>query len=238
MSARLLFIATWNFADDEGGLERSAKQLKAQAFPYDQIDCEPLLQELLKAGVLVEYEAEGKKYLHIKGFGTHQKIEKKARPRHPVYRDSPTTHRGVGECSPSSAVSSLESKGRDHKKDTSASPPATERESDGKTKEIVERVFAHWQTEFGKHKAVLDGKRRKIISQALKGYDEATLCAAISGYKFSPFHMGKNENGTVYNDIGLILRNAGQIDKGLEFARSKPADENGATFAGKPMEWR
>ena len=88
VSARLLFIATWNFADDHGGLERSAKQLKAQAFPYDQFDCEPLVQELLKLGLLVEYEAGGKKYLHIKGFRVHQKIDHPSNPRVPLYEDS------------------------------------------------------------------------------------------------------------------------------------------------------
>lgn len=124
-TARLLFIATWNFADDEGGLDRSAKQLKAQAFPYDQIDCEPLIQELLKVGLLVEYEANGKKYLHIKGFGVHQKIEKKARARFPIYKESMRTHRGVGEESGSSAVSSLEGNGMEWKgtKEGAASPP-------------------------------------------------------------------------------------------------------------------
>jgi hypothetical protein len=85
IAARLLFIATWNFADDHGGLDRSAKQLKAQAFPYDNIDCEPLVQELLNARVLIEYESGGKKYLHIRGFRKHQKNEKPAAPRFPVY---------------------------------------------------------------------------------------------------------------------------------------------------------
>ena len=33
-NARLLFIATWNFADDHGGLDRSAKQLKAQGYRF------------------------------------------------------------------------------------------------------------------------------------------------------------------------------------------------------------
>ncbi len=88
--ARLLFIATWNFADDHGGLDRSAKQLKAQAFPYDNIDCEPLVQELLNAGLLVEYESGGKKYLHIRGFRKHQKNEKPAAPRFPLYSGEDT----------------------------------------------------------------------------------------------------------------------------------------------------
>jgi len=106
VSARLLFIATWNFADDHGGLDRSAKQLKAQAFPYDNIDCEPLVQELLKVGLLIEYEAQGKKYLHIKGFRTHQKVEKPAKPRVPLYEDSLKTHRVLTESSPTSSGSS------------------------------------------------------------------------------------------------------------------------------------
>lgn len=111
MSARLLFIATWNFADDHGGLDRSAKQLKAQAFPYDNIDCEPLVQELLNVGLLIEYEVDGKKYLHIKGFRTHQKVEKPAKPRVPLYEHSLKTPRVLPESSPSSGGSSPVSSG-------------------------------------------------------------------------------------------------------------------------------
>jgi hypothetical protein len=85
VNARLLFIATWNFADDEGGLDRSAKQLKAQAFPYDNIDCEPFIQELLDEGLLIEYEVDGNKYLHIKNFRKHQRIDKPQKARIPVY---------------------------------------------------------------------------------------------------------------------------------------------------------
>lgn len=107
VTARLLFIATWNFADDHGGLDRSSKQLKAQAFPYDNIDCEPLVQELLNARLLIEYEVGGKKYLHIKGFRTHQKVEKPGRNRVPLYEEKASTHRILPEPSPSSSGSSL-----------------------------------------------------------------------------------------------------------------------------------
>lgn len=105
--ARLLFIATWNFADDHGGLDRSAKQLKAQAFPYDSIDCEPLVQELLNAGLMAEYEVDGKKYLHIKGFDKHQKVERKSLPRVPLYEEALKSQRGLTEPSPSPRGSSL-----------------------------------------------------------------------------------------------------------------------------------
>ena len=130
MSARLLFIACWNFSDDHGGLDRSAKQLKAQAFPYDSIDCEPLVQELLNVGLLIEYAVGGKTYLHISGFRKHQKVEKPAKPRIPLYDESLKTHRGVVEESGSPplrvAVSSSEGNGREtegKKNCTAAAPP-------------------------------------------------------------------------------------------------------------------
>lgn len=115
-TARLLFVGTWNLADDHGNLERSSRQLKAQLFPYDNFDCEPYVVELLHVGCLLEYEVDGKKYLHIKGFDRHQKVEKKSSPRHPLYEDSLRTHRLLTEPSPSSSGSSSSlRKGREGK---------------------------------------------------------------------------------------------------------------------------
>ena len=122
-TARLLFIASWNFADDHGGLDRSAKQLKAQAFPYDVIDCEPLVQELIAVGLFIEYEVGGKKYLHIKGFGVHQKIEKQGKPRVPLYESSPSTPRIVDESSPSEGKGKGKGKGKGSEKTRAAREP-------------------------------------------------------------------------------------------------------------------
>lgn len=68
----------------------------------------------------------------------------------------------------------------------------------------------------------MDPKRRKVIASALATYDEATVCAAISGYKQSPHHMGQNERHTVYDDIELFLRDSKHIEAGLQFARGPP----------------
>ncbi|MDE3023773.1 MAG: hypothetical protein KGI54_18310 [Pseudomonadota bacterium] len=92
LSARLLFIATWNFSDDNGNLDRSAKQIKARAFPVDNIDCEPLIKELLAHGLLIEYSANEKKYLHIQGFRKHQVINRPSKPNCPAYDESLRTH--------------------------------------------------------------------------------------------------------------------------------------------------
>lgn len=97
LSARLLLIGTLNAADDEGNLERSAKQLKAKIFPNDAIDCEPLIKELIYHGLLIEYSVSGQNYLHIKGFSKHQVINRKSKPRCPFYEESQTTHGVISE---------------------------------------------------------------------------------------------------------------------------------------------
>ena len=76
LSARLLFIGMLNFSDDNGNQAYSAKRLKMQIFPADAIDTQPLLNELLAQGVVIEYAVNGEKFLHIKGFQTHQVINR------------------------------------------------------------------------------------------------------------------------------------------------------------------
>src|ERR1017187_8081047 len=122
-SARLLFIASWNFADDYGSIDRSAKQLKAQAFRYDNLDCEPLVAELLGVGLFIEYGVIGRKFLHIKGFRKHQRIDKKGPNRVPIYESS-TNDQGIVQdysangsraFAPVRESKGMESKGREGK---------------------------------------------------------------------------------------------------------------------------
>lgn len=94
---RLFYIGTWNFADDYGVVENSAKKLKAQVFPYDDVDCEEMITKLIKLGKFVEFEAEGRKWLFIKKFLKYQRVDKPSRnrnpqaPKHIIGEDSTTT---------------------------------------------------------------------------------------------------------------------------------------------------
>lgn len=99
MSARLLFIGMLNFSDDNGNLTYSAKRLKMQIFPADSIDVQPMLEELLTHGLLIEYSVNGEKFLHIKGFTKHQVINRPSSssiPPYPLTDDSRSTPRGKG----------------------------------------------------------------------------------------------------------------------------------------------
>jgi uncharacterized phage protein (TIGR02220 family) len=82
--ARLFFIGSWNFADDYGNLQRSAKKLKMQIFPADAIDCEPLICSLIDHGLLTEYDVNGETFLHIKGFKDHQVINRPSKTALPT----------------------------------------------------------------------------------------------------------------------------------------------------------
>lgn len=114
LSARLLFIGTWNFADDAGNLDRSAKQIKARIFPVDNIDCEPLLRELIAQGLLIEYSVSDKKYLHIQGFKKHQVINRPSAPTCPAYDESLNSNAVLTEHSLSTHAG-REGKGREGK---------------------------------------------------------------------------------------------------------------------------
>lgn len=111
-NARLLFVGMWNFADDFGNLDRSAKQIKAQVFPSDSFECEPLIQELLNQRLIVEYSSNGKLYLHIQSFAKHQKVDRPGAPRCPPFSDSVIDHRTFVE--PSTSIrDGREGKGRE-----------------------------------------------------------------------------------------------------------------------------
>lgn len=70
--ARLLFIGLWTLADREGRLEDRPKRIRAQVFPYDSIDAEPLMKQLASSGFIVRYEVSGERYAQIVNFGKHQ----------------------------------------------------------------------------------------------------------------------------------------------------------------------
>lgn len=91
----------------------------------------------------------------------------------------------------------------------------------------VARVFSHWQTVHGKQRSKLDPKRQRLIRNALKTYSADDLCRSIDGYKASPFHQGKNENGTVYDDLSVMIRDSKQVERGWSFVAKRAAPIGG-----------
>ena len=72
--ARIFYVSLWCEADRQGRLEWKPKTLKLRYLPGDDCDIETLTGELTGAGLVILYEAYGKRYAEIPTFKKHQII--------------------------------------------------------------------------------------------------------------------------------------------------------------------
>jgi hypothetical protein len=74
--ARILYIGLWTDADDQGLFEWKPLQIKMRLLPGDAADAPQLLAELEGVGLIVAYEADGKKLGAIRNFRKFQRPQK------------------------------------------------------------------------------------------------------------------------------------------------------------------
>ena len=78
----------------------------------------------------------------------------------------------------------------------------------------AQEVFDEWRRVLNKPDSELNDDRLSVIMTRLsEGCSVDLLKRAISGVTRSAFHMGENDQRTRFDEIGLILRDMGQIDK-------------------------
>ena len=76
---RLLFAGLWGIADKRGRLEDRPKRIKAEIFPYDEVDIEKNLdllcqpKESSKQPFIKRYVIDGQKFIQIISWEKHQK---------------------------------------------------------------------------------------------------------------------------------------------------------------------
>ncbi len=237
----ILFEGLWCEADREGRLEDRPLRLRAEILPYrNNVDIDAMLNWLSDNGFIARYEAGDTKVIQVLKFSDHQRPHnnevasvlpamdaskhnqggKSVQPREEVLRSDSLF---LIPDSPSLIPDSLTQRGpSDPVEQGSTDPPKPKPAEASEASEAIQRVFDHWRTVHHHGRAALDGKRRKLIREALKHYSEADLCQSISGYLNSPHHMGRNDRNTVYTDLELLLRDSGQIDAGLKFYEQPP----------------
>lgn len=87
LQAHLLWIATWNFSDDEGIFEGDCHLIRSQVFPrrtdirIEQV--EQWLDQLVKARFVIPFTYNGGGYYISRTFKTHQKIDKPQKSKIP-----------------------------------------------------------------------------------------------------------------------------------------------------------
>lgn len=79
-TSRLLFVALWCWADDDGRMVDNPRVIRAFAFPLDDdvssADVDGWITELHAARLVIRYEVDGRKYLAIRSFHEHQHPKK------------------------------------------------------------------------------------------------------------------------------------------------------------------
>lgn len=88
---------------------------------------------------------------------------------------------------------------------------------------FVEKVFQFWKKTMNHPNAKLDANRSGYIKRALKhGWTIVDLNKAILGCSRTPWNMGDNERGTLYDSIALIFRNAPNIERFMGHSDNPP----------------
>jgi hypothetical protein len=73
----------------------------------------------------------------------------------------------------------------------------------------------------------LSDERTKLITVAVNQFGSDIVKDAIRGCALSPWHMGQNPSGTVYNSLELILRDSAHIER---FSNLTVADDSKGGF--------
>jgi hypothetical protein len=87
---RLIFIGLWSYVDDNGVGRDVEPLITAALFPLDDSFSEAslrvhgALKRLHAGGQISRYEVDGKPFLHVSTFSTHQKINRPSGDRYPL----------------------------------------------------------------------------------------------------------------------------------------------------------
>lgn len=226
--ARLLFILMWCFCDDRGVHPDSPKRLKMQCFPADDVtvaDVSAWLGELVNAGLLHRFEADGMPFLHVTGWSKHQKID------HPSYRfPEPPHHK---DCRNSAKPPRSISEPSDAPPQSLAEPSPPEgkgKERKGVERKAEPRVQAR-EAEPGKPDAHAVG--RKCLE----------ICGWTNdpGKNYAPVHQwladGADPERHIYPTIRAILA-AGKKPKSLAYFTPAITEARTKTTAPPPADPR
>ncbi|HFK5702823.1 TPA: hypothetical protein ACG0A7_002562 [Enterobacter roggenkampii] len=89
--ARLLFAGLWTIADKEGRLDDRPKKVKALVLPFDNVDCDELLQQLHDRKFIQRYQVQDGAYIQIINWKKHQNPHCKEAPSEiPEYLEEDT----------------------------------------------------------------------------------------------------------------------------------------------------
>lgn len=99
-------------------------------------------------------------------------------------------------------------------------------------------VFEHWKQVLDHPKAKLGDERERAVKARLaQGYTVDDLKRAVDGCAVTPHNMGQNDRGEVYDDLALICRDGGQVERFMRNAESPPVAARSASAPVPPSDF-
>lgn len=203
---RLAFIGLFTVADREGRFRWKVRELKTYVMPHDDVDFTAIMDALVEAEFVQQYEADGKAYGCIPTFGDNQVINNREAesklPAPPVFLPGATRAARVPDaCMTRHGVAQgegkgKEGKGKEGKEKEVVVADATPLALDA-TPDEVDQAVAQWNELAAECRLAtcqrLTVPRRRAISARLRE------CGGLEGWGFalakvrgSPFLQGEN----------------------------------------------
>ena len=111
-----------------------------------------------------------------------------------------------------------------HKPITTNQEPSLKDIQASKLADSLIRIFNHWCLSMNKNnRTQFTANRKTCVTARLKdGYSEDDIICAITSSAKSPYHMGQNDTGTIYDDLTLICRNGEKLEGFINNAGRSP----------------
>ncbi len=221
---RLLFIGLWTICDYKGNLEYRPKKIKASILPYDNCNVDELSINLEQSGFIQSYSNNGITYINIVNFTKHQNPHKNERDKGsdvPCFNDegSQLFDLKSSRIKSDNIAINPDNNGTNHADSFILIPDSLSLipeplNAPDKSAECLIRIFNHWVGSMNKSSATkfTAGRKKAIKARLKEGYSEKYIIIAITSCANSPYHMGKNDSGTVYDDLTLICRNGEKLE--------------------------
>lgn len=223
--AKLLFTWLIPNADNCGRIEGEPYQIAGLIFPLEMkkgtvtvAKVEKWLRQLDDLALIIWYQVGRLRYIQLPKFSDRQTLSgnMKATSDYPAPDESyiqgwrlkeEAVLTAYGQC-----TDAVRTEDKDKDKDSYTSDART--------------VFVYWQDRLGHPGAKFSDERKaKIVARLKDGLTVEKLCAAIDGCAASPYHMGENDSGTVYDSIDLIFRNVSKVEEFAAKVGRRPGEK-------------
>lgn len=231
---RLCYEGLWCYADREGRMQDRPKRLKAEIFPYDDLNMDLLLWDLTRAGFIRRYVIGHQPLICIPSWFAHQRPRPDEAPSElGAYVEGADRVAGTLDVStfpavrPIDTVPSLSSDGSDTTarmgKGMGKGSGILEREGDSaadaarsvRAQDLLDLWNATVRPPFPKCRELTDDRRRKIRTRLAARPNLAEWREAFEALLTIPFFRGENDRQWVA-DFDYMIRNDTKVAQVLE----------------------